>query len=141
MIILDTNVISEPLKPGADSNVVAWLNRQNTNTLFITTINTFELLVGVETMPAGKRRRQKADNVGSILEVFADRILPFDSAAAMACALVMARTRAAGKPIQLADGQIAAIAQVHGFAVATRDVDPFLAAGVVVIHPWDAPLQ
>ena len=141
MIILDTNVISEPLKAGAHSSVIAWLDRQNPDTLFITTINVYELSFGVELMPAGKKRHLTADTVDQILRAFAGRTLPFDESAATACALLMARARAAGKAIQLADGQIAAIAHLNGFAVATRDVAPFLAAGVTVINPWDTHLQ
>ena len=139
MIVLDTNVVSEPMKPWRDAGVLAWIDRQPAETLFLTTTSLAELLVGVERLPAGRRR----DGLSAALEhflgiLFGPRILPFDRQAAAAYATLSVRARSAGRSIPMADGQIAAIATVHGFAVATRDTAPFVAAGVPVVDPWDA---
>jgi hypothetical protein len=137
MIILDTNVISEPMKERADPAVAAWLDRQAAETLFLTATNLSELLVGVELLPEGRRKRGMAEAMQQLLaDLFGTRFLDFDREAALAYAFVVSRATARGVSISVADGQIAAIASVHGFAVATRDTAPFLAAGVTVINPW-----
>jgi predicted nucleic acid-binding protein len=137
VIILDTNVVSEPMKVNANPAVAAWLDRQAAETLYLTAVNLAELLVGVETMPAGKRR----DGIGAALSalisrLFGTRILPFDESAARAHAALVARARTNGCALSIADAEIAAIATVRGFAVATRDTAPFTAAGVPIIDPW-----
>ena len=137
MIILDTNVVSEPMKANGAPSVVDWLDRQAVETLFLTAVNLAELLVGVETMPVGKRR----EGVGAALtalisKLFGSRILPFDEDAARTYANLVARARAKGVALSVADAQIAASATVRGFAVATRDTAPFVAAGVPIIDPW-----
>ncbi len=137
MIILDTNVVSEPMKVNANPAVAAWLDRQAAETLYLTAVNLAELLVSVETMPAGKRR----DGIGAALSalisrLFGTRILPFDESAARAYAALVARARTNGCALSIADAEIAAIATVRGFAVATRDTAPFTAAGVPIIDPW-----
>ena len=137
MIILDTNVLSEPMRPGSDPAVTSWLNRQPAATLYLTTITLAELLLGLELLPLGARRAGLEARITAVLARFGDRhILPFDTAAARRFASLIARARAAGQTIGVADGQIAAIAATHGFAVATRDTAPFIAAGVPVIDPW-----
>ena len=137
MIILDTNVISEPLRPSPDAHVTAWLDRQSLETLFITATTLAEVLLGVAQLPDGKRKFGLAQAVAEhLVPRFASRILPFDAPAARAYATMMAQTRRAGHAISVSDGQIAAIALHHGFTVATRDTAPFLAAGVAVINPW-----
>jgi len=137
MIILDTNVISEPMKERADSLVIAWLDRQVAETLFLTATNLSELLVGIELLPEGRRKRGMAEAMQQLLgDLFGTRFLEFDREAAVAYAFVVSRSIAKGLSISVADGQIAAIAAVHGFAVATRDTASFLAAGVTVINPW-----
>ena len=136
MIVLDTNVISEPLKPAPDPRVLEWLDTQVVETLYLTAISYSELLVGIEMLPAGKRKKALAGSVAALLErVFGERILPFDRLAAGRYAVIYARTRKSG-PISIPDAQIASIASVHGFSVATRDVRPFRAAGLSVIDPW-----
>jgi predicted nucleic acid-binding protein len=137
VIILDTNVISEPMKERADPAVAAWLDQQAAETLFLTATNLSELLVGIELLPEGRRKRGMAEAMQQLLaDLFGARFLEFDREAAVAYAYVVSRAAAKGCSISVADGQIAAIAAVHGFAVATRDVGPFLAAGVRVIDPW-----
>jgi predicted nucleic acid-binding protein len=137
MILLDTNVVSEPLKLTGDAGVLAWMDAQTVETLYLSTISVAELRFGIAVLPAGKRRDTlHASLEHRILPLFAGRILPFDAAAAAAYALLRARARADGKTIAPADGYIAATAATHGLIVATRDIHPFEAAGLTVINPW-----
>ncbi|MGH7023125.1 MAG: type II toxin-antitoxin system VapC family toxin [Caulobacteraceae bacterium] len=138
MIILDANVVSEPMRSRADPKVTAWLDRQAADTLYLTATSLSELLVAVELLPAGRRRDGLAGALAEILaSLFGTRILPFDERAAVAYAALVGRARATGRPLSVGDGQIAAIASVHGFAVATREVAPFTAADLTVIDPWN----
>ena len=137
MILLDTNVLPEPLRPSPAPALVAWLDRQTIETLFLSTISLAELRYGVAALPDGRRK----ESLGSALEsriftLFEGRILPFDEGAPRAYGVIRARAKRAGKAIAAADGYIAAIAAAHGFSVATRDTEPFRAAGVPVIDPW-----
>jgi predicted nucleic acid-binding protein len=139
MIILDTNVISEPMRPAPDPAVIAWLDSQVAETLFITSISIAELMDGIEFLPEGKRKYDLGTRFNDLMSrLFAHRILPFDEHAAQTYAKVARQARSHGVEIAFADGQIAAIAATHGFAVATRDVTPFTAAEVTVINPWRA---
>ena len=137
MILLDTNVVSEPLRPAPDTRVIEWIDAQPLETLFLSAITVAELRAGVALLPAGKRRtglRQSLEK--RVLPLFAGRVLPFDLACTQAYAELMARARTAGLAIATADGYIAAIAASNGFTVATRDTAPFEAAGAAVINPW-----
>ncbi len=137
MILLDTNVISEPLKTAADANVLAWIDAQIIETLYLSTISLAELRFGIAVLPEGRRR--DALQLGleqRILPLFAGRILTFDETASQSYATLRARARVAGQAVAPADGYIAAIAATHGFAIATRDTSPFEASGLVVINPW-----
>ena len=137
MILLDTNVISEPLRPNPSSAVVAWLDRQPLETLFLSAITVAELRFGIAALPAGKRRdRLEDDFERRVLPLFLPRVLPFDLSITQAYAALMASARAAGRAIAVADGYIAATASANGLTVATRDTAPFDAAGVQVIDPW-----
>ena len=138
MIILDTNVVSEPMKPNAHPGVVAWLDQQVAETLYLTATSLAELLVGIEVLPVGKRKEGLDAALAELVStLFGSRVLPFDHHAAMAYARLVNHARTSGRIISVADGQIAAIAAVHGFAVATRDTGPFMAAGVSIINPWE----
>lgn len=138
MIVLDTNVVSEPLKPGPDAAVLDWLDRQRPGTLFLTATSFGELLLGIERLPRGRRRDALATTLDGFLNAFfGDRILPYDDLAAKRYAPMVANARTAGRAISVSDGQIAAVAASHEFAVATRDTAPFIAAGVPVINPWN----
>lgn len=138
MILLDTNVLSEPLRAAGDLNVLAWFDAQAIETLYLSTKSLAELRFGIAVLPEGKRRDTLAASLEQrVLPLFEGRILPFDDAASQAYATLRARARAAGQAIAPADGYIAAIALAHGLAVATRDTSPFEAAGVLVINPWD----
>jgi predicted nucleic acid-binding protein len=137
MIILDTNIVSEPMKPAANKNVLQWLDKQLAETLFLTTTSLAEPLVGIEILPDGKRKIGLDGALKQLVSrLFASRILSFDQAAAENYAPLISRARSAGYSIAVADGQIAAIAATHGFVVATRDTAPFVAAGIATINPW-----
>lgn len=139
MILLDTHVISEPLRPAPEARVIEWIDAQAMDTLFLSAITVAELRAGVALLPAGKRRDGLQESLERrVLPLFAGRVLPFDLAATPAYAALTARARAAGLAVATADGCIAAIAAANGFAVATRDTAPFEAAGVAVINPWRA---
>jgi toxin FitB len=138
MIILDTNVVSEPMKPSANLAVQKWLDEQVVETLFLTATSLSELLVGIEFMPEGKRKNNFKLALTHLLnQFFSGRILSFDQQAAMVLPDLLAKARTEGKSISVADGQIAAIAKTHNFTVATRDTTPFLALGIPVINPWE----
>ena len=138
MIILYTNVISEPIKPNSNPAVTDWLDRQLAETLYLTATGSSELLVGIEILPDGKRKQELSIALKELMiKFFGPRILPFDQLAAIAYAPLIGRAKLSGQSISVADGQIAAIASVHGFTIATRDVSPFVAAGVPMINPWE----
>jgi predicted nucleic acid-binding protein len=136
VILLDTNVISEPLRPAPDAKAVAWLRKQNVQSLYLSTITIAELHAGLEIMPKGKRKEALREGILRIEESFEGRILSLDHAAAVAFGPVIARTKPAGNPIAFGDAAIAAIAIAHGFSIATRDVKDFRATGVKIIDPW-----
>ncbi len=137
MIVLDTNVVSEPMKSNGNPAVTAWLDRQTAETLYLTAACLSELLACIEILPDGKRKEGLDGALGELMvRLFASRILPFDQMAAMAYAPLVGRARAGGRLISVADGQIAAIATTHGFTVATRDTAPFDACGVPTFNPW-----
>ncbi len=137
MIILDTNVVSEPLKPAPAAAVLAWLDAQAPTTLYLTSITVAELLAGVAALPAGRRRSRLAHLVAAqVLSLFEGRILAFDVPAAHAFARVQAGAQAAGNAVGFADAAIAAIAAAHGFTLATRNVRDFNGTGIDVVDPW-----
>lgn len=139
MIILDTNVISELWKVEPDSNVLAWIDAQTVETLYLSAITVGELRYGLATMPEGKRRAIYQERLErEVLPNFAGRVLAFDLDTSKAYAELMAKARSSGKAIGTADGYIAAIAATHDLIVATRDTSPFEAGGLEVINPWDA---
>jgi predicted nucleic acid-binding protein len=139
LIILDTNVISEALKPSPDARVAAWLLKQAPASLFATTVTQAEMFYGVEMLPAGQRRDTLLAAIIATFDAeFAGRILPFDSDAARAFAAIAAACRRAGRPMGPLDAQIAAIAHSREAPIATRDVSDFDMCGVPVIDPWQA---
>jgi predicted nucleic acid-binding protein len=137
MILLDTNLISEPWKPAPDEAVIAWLDAQAIETLFLSAITIAELRFGIAAMPSGKRQTILRDRLeGEVLPHFSERILPFHLATSHFYSELMARARGLGIAIGTADGYIAATAAATGLAIATRDTSPFEAAGLKVINPW-----
>lgn len=139
MIVLDTNVISELWKIEPDQNVLAWMDAQIIETLYLSAVTVAELRFGLAAMPKGKRRTIYQTRLEQeVLPAFAGRVLPFDLETSQAYADLMARARAEGKAIAKADGYIAATAAGHSFMVATRDTTPFEAAALKTINPWEA---
>ena len=139
MILLDTNVLSEAMTRKPHPRVREWLDSQAGDTLFLSSITVAELLFGVGALPDGRRKDTLAAALDDVLDLFAPRVLPFDTAAARIYADLAVKARAAGKGFPTPDGYIAAIAAAHGFAVATRDASAFHAAGLTVIDPWTSP--
>ena len=139
MILLDTNVVSEPLRPAPDARVTNWIDAQALETLFLSAITVAELRAGLALLPTGKRRSGLQESLETrVLPLFSSRVLPFDLNCTRAYAELMARARGSGLAVASADGYIAAIAAANGLTVATRDTGPFTAAGVSVIDPWRA---
>lgn len=136
MIILDTNVVSEAMKPLANPNVLAWLNAQAVETVFISSVTLAELMFGIAALSKGKRKQGLSVAFERLLALFTDRVLAFDADAATHYAELAAKARALGKGFPTPDGYIGAIALSRGFVVATRDTSPFEAAGIPVINPW-----
>ena len=139
MIILDTNLVCEPLKPKPHAAVLAWLDRQAPETLYLTTITLAELQAGIEVLPAGKRRKALQEVTTELVAQFEGRILSFDQDSANAFGRVVAGTQAAGNPIHFGDCAISAIAIRRGFVLATRNVRAYKGAGIELINPWNAP--
>lgn len=139
MILIDTNVISELWKAEPNPDLLAWIDAQTVETLYLSAITVAELRFGLATMAEGKRRTIYQERLEKeVLPTFAGRVLPFDLDASQAYADLMARARAAGKAIGKADGYIAATATACGLMVATRDISPFEAAGLKIVNPWEA---
>jgi predicted nucleic acid-binding protein len=136
-IVLDTNVVSEPTRAHPSRAVRAWLERQDTAALFLTTTVLAEIAQGVERMPQGRKRREVESWLDDLVEIdFAGRILSFDIAAARLFGKLAASAYAQGRPPVVGDAQIAAVAARDGMAVATRDIAGFAAFGVPLIDPW-----
>jgi predicted nucleic acid-binding protein len=139
MILLDTNVVSEPLKPRPDPHVLAWIDSQAIEVLHLPSTALAEWLTGVERMTQSRRRSELKALIEDLLAMLiGPRFLTFDSEAARRHSKLMAHAAAKGKVVSFADCQIAAIATVHGLTVATRDVAPFISMDVPYINPWDA---
>ena len=138
MILLNTNVVSEPLRPAPEARVIEWMDAQPLETLYLSAMTVAELRAGVELLPAGKRRNSLQEYLEKRgLPSFVGRVLPFDLACTSPYAELLATARKAGSGIETADACIAAVALANGFSVATRDTSPFQAAGLTVINPWE----
>jgi predicted nucleic acid-binding protein len=138
MIVLDTNVISEAMRPNPTARVAHWMTAQNRADLFTTAISEAEVFYGIEKLPAGKKRDRLFDVARGIFEIDLEgRILPFDSGAARAFARIAAQRRARGSPMSEADAQIAGIVFSQGARLATRDVSDFHGCEITVIDPWN----
>ncbi|MEN9481746.1 MAG: type toxin-antitoxin system VapC family toxin [Pseudomonadota bacterium] len=137
MIVLDTNVVSEAMKPEPNPAVRAWLNDQAAETLYLSSVTLAELLFGIAALPAGKRKDMLAQALDGLMGLFRDRVLPFDTDAARHYAELAVSARKSGRGFPTPDGYIAAIAASRGFIVASRDTAPYEAANVAVINPWE----
>lgn len=138
MILVDTNVISELSRAEPDPCVLAWIDAQTIETLYLSTITVAELRLGLAIMPEGKRRsiyQSRLEN--EVLPTFAGRVLPFDLGTTKTYAKLMAQAKLEGKAIGKADGYIAATAAATGLMVASRDTSLFEAAGLKIVNPWE----
>jgi predicted nucleic acid-binding protein len=139
MIVLDTNVLSETLRPRPADSVKQWMAAQAAALLYTTAISQAEILYGVALLPAGRRKLTLQEMAEAIFgQAFLGRVLPFDSAAAISFAQIAAMRRRSGRPISEADAQIAAIAHSRGATIATLNVGDFENCGIEVISPWES---
>ncbi|MCH9770595.1 MAG: type II toxin-antitoxin system VapC family toxin [Gammaproteobacteria bacterium] len=137
MIVVDTNIISEMMKPAPESKVVDWLNQNGATDLFITSITVAEISYGIHALPKGKRRTKLDDLFKTAInEAFKHRILDFTESAAHCYGEIMAQQKMTGHPLSVCDGQIAAIVKSHGFALATRNTKDFSTCGFEIINPF-----
>jgi hypothetical protein len=137
MIVLDTNVLSEILRPAPEPKVMAWLDKQSRASLFTTAVTRGEMFYGVRVLPAGQRRQSLWDAMVAIFnEDFAGQVLNFDSDAADAYAEIAASRKSNGKPTSQFDAMIVATARSRGAGLATRNGKDFVDCGVDIIDPW-----
>lgn len=137
MIVLDTNVLSETLRPRPSPKVLEWLRSLPRTVLFTTSITEADIHFGLELLPVGKRRKALQAAVALVFEAdLFGRVLPFDSSAAREYAVLAAKRRRAGQPMSQADAQIAAIVRSRGAALATRNVVDFAGCAFEMIDPW-----
>ena len=137
MIVLDTNVLSEAVKPSPSPNVLRWLSAQQPRSVFTTAITEAEILYGIELLPAGRRRTALLAAAGAMfLEVFPGRVLPFDEEAARFFPGIVAGRDAVGRPISQMDAMIASIARSRRAAIATRNTRDFEHCGLRIVNPW-----
>lgn len=139
MIVLDTNVISSLMRAEPDAATRAWLDRQPADSIFTTAISVFELRAGIEPLAQGRRRQRLEKTLTAMLdEDFEGRLLPFDRAAAEASAILLARRRRRGRPVELRDTQIAGIVLAHRARLATFNTRDFADLDVELIDPQTA---
>jgi len=137
MIILDTNVLSECLRPAPAPGVLTWMAAQPTESLFTTTVVEAEILYGVSLLDEGARKAALAQAVGEIFSKdFAGRVIPFDRDCAKAFATVAAHCKSLGQPISQFDAMIAAAARSRGASLATRNIRDFVHCDIDLINPW-----
>jgi predicted nucleic acid-binding protein len=138
-MVLDTNVLSELMRPQPAAQVMGWFDGRAETAFFITAITRAEILLGIDLLPAGRRRDALAEAASRMFEQdFGGRCLPFDEHAAGIYARVVAERTRAGKPISTEDGEIAAISLLHGLPLVTRNVKDFdNIAGLNIVNPWE----
>ncbi len=140
VIIIDTNVVSELLKPRPDASVEAWFESMRPDDLFITSIVVAELSFGAWLLPQGRRRKALHAAIATVFEEsYRDRTLAFDVNTAVHYGDIRAKRQQIGRPIHALDAQIAAIARANSMAVATRNTKDFEGCGIALIDPWSAP--
>ena len=138
MIILDTNVVSEFSRPSPDMGVINWIAGLAPSNVHITAITEAAVRYGINILPSGQRRERLLSRIETLRQYFAGRILPFDGKAARSYAAIAAERRSAGRPMNQADCQIAAIAHSLGASLATRNTTDFEGCGIDVINPWSS---
>ena len=135
MILLDAHVLSELAKPQPDARVVGWL-RRSAPALALPTIAVAEMAFGIEKVAGGGRREELLEALRRLVVEFADRLFDVNVKAARACGRILAATRRAGRPMSMPDALMAAIAEVNGCALATRNVKDFASTGLDLVDPW-----
>jgi hypothetical protein len=139
MIILDTNVISETLRPNPHYNVLTWLNEKDNDDLYLSAVVLAELFSGVACMPDGKRKRELRFKLAEAVQIrFDEQTLPFDTLCAMQYAELIGKNQRQGRLMSMADTQIAATCLHYGAALATRNTKDFIHCGIELIDPWQA---
>lgn len=139
MILLDTNVVSETMRPRPDPHVIEWLNRSESSSLFISTVTVAEINYGIELLESGSRRTDLEGRFRRFVgDGFNQRVVAFDLAAADEYGKILATRRSMGRPLSSLDGQIVAICRVHGFVLATRNEKDFEACGIEVRNPFES---
>jgi toxin FitB len=138
MIILDTNVVSELMRPEPDVGVRQWVSGRRADELATTAITVAEIRHGIERLPDGRRKEGLLSAATDLFAAFGELVQPFDAVAAARLGPIMVRRAGLGLPIEGFDAQIAAICRARGAALATRNVKDFLETGVDVIDPWSA---
>jgi toxin FitB len=136
VIIVDTNVISELMRPAPEPAVLDWLHRRTSGDLYTTAITAAEVRYGIARLPAGRRKDELLRTADEVFGAFPDQVLPFDLAAAHEYADIVADRERAGTPIDGFDGQIAAICRVNGAQLATRNTRDFDSVGILLTDPW-----
>jgi toxin FitB len=137
IVLLDTNVLSEMMRPQASPAVLKWFSRQHSQEIYSSSINLAEIFYGVQLLPRGKRRDELLAGAERMFtRVLAGRLFAFEDEAAHAFARIATARRKAGRPIAEMDAQIAAIAHVHGAALATRNTADFEDCGIRLVNPW-----
>ena len=137
MILLDTNIVSATMAPVPPGKVLAWLNQQATETLFLSAVTLAEISYGLHVLPPGKRRQSLTERFSEFIAAgFAQRILSFDARSAAEYGDVMSHRRGIGRPLNVLDGQIASIARAHSMAIATRNTRDFEECGLELMNPW-----
>jgi predicted nucleic acid-binding protein len=136
VIVVDTNVVSELMRPAPDVAVVTWVRQQSRGSLATTAITVAEIRFGLARLPEGRRATQLRWLADDVLAAFPAQVLAFDAAAAAAYGAIAAARERAGHPIDALDGQIAAICRSHGAPLATRNTKDFVQTGVELIDPW-----
>jgi toxin FitB len=138
MIIVDTNVVSELMRPSPAEVVRDWVEGQSGRDVYTTAITVAEIRYGIARLPAGRRQNTLRATAVEIFSAFREKILPFDAAAAEQYALVVCDRDKVGLPIEGFDGQIAAICRAHCSGLATRNVADFEHTGITVMNPWQS---
>lgn len=138
MILLDTNLISETMRPSPSAKVLQWLGSQSTRSLYVSSVTVAEIGFGLRTLPEGRRRLDLQSRFDTFMKRgFEHRILAFNESSARLYAEIMGFRKEIGRPMSLLDGQIASIARSHSFSLATRNVDDFESCGITVVNPFE----
>jgi predicted nucleic acid-binding protein len=139
MIVLDTNVTSELMKPTPSVAVVSWVRAHRSSELYTTAITVAEIGYGIERLPDGRRKETLQRAADDIFAAFADQVLAFDAAAARQYSRIVSHRDATGRPIEGFDAQIASICRAHDATLATRNVKDFDGTDINVVDPWTEP--